>query len=146
MAIRNTLVKAPPQAVWKVLCDGYSYAEWVVGTREIRRVEPGWPGPGTSIHFTAGSGPLHLEDRTTSRIFEENKLLELEAHARPYGSVRISIQVLAWGEDSVVIIDEHPLRGSSLIYENPIVELLLTLRGRRMLNRLAAVIERRAAA
>ena len=33
--------------------------------------------------------------------------LELEARALPYASVRISIEILPWGDESVVIIDEH---------------------------------------
>jgi hypothetical protein len=145
VAVRNVLVRAGPEQVWAVLADGYAYAEWVVGTREVRRVDPGWPEPGTSLHFTAGLGPVRIEDRTTSRIADAGRRLELETHALPFGSLRISISIIPWGQDSVVIIDEHPLRGASLLYENPLVEVLLTLRGRRMLRRFAGLVSRRAA-
>lgn len=128
-----------------MLADARAYAEWVVGTREIREADPGWPTPGTSFSFTVGVWPLRVRDCTTSRICEAPHRLELEAHAAPYGSVRIAIQILAWGDHSVVIVDEHSLRGSSLLYENPLVDLLLTLRGRRMLRHLARLVERRAA-
>ncbi|MGH9107531.1 MAG: SRPBCC family protein [Acidimicrobiales bacterium] len=144
MAIRNVLVHAPPGAVWSVLADGHAYDQWVVGTRRVRSVEPGWPAPGTSIHFTAGVGPVRIEDRTTSRICEEGRHLELEAHGAAFGSARVAIHILPWGDDSVVVLDEHPLRGSRILYENPLVELALTLRSRRMLGQLAAVVERRA--
>jgi hypothetical protein len=44
------------RAVFDVLRDGAGYADWVVGTRMIRRVEPGWPRRGTAIHYTVGYG------------------------------------------------------------------------------------------
>ncbi|HWC37131.1 MAG TPA: SRPBCC family protein [Acidimicrobiales bacterium] len=143
VASRNVLIPAGPDAVWSVLADGYSYTDWVVGTREIRYVDPGWPQPGSALHFTAGWGPFTIADKTTSRICEPRRRLELEAHALPYGSVRISIELLPWGEECVAIIDEHPLRGPSALLENPIVEFVLTIRNRRMLRKLAQTVKRR---
>jgi hypothetical protein len=144
MAVRNALVRAGPSAVWAVLADGHSYDQWVVGTQAVRSVDPGWPQEGTSLHYTVGLGRLRINDRTTVRLVEPGKSLELEALARPVGSVRISIQVLPWGEDSVVVVDEHPLRGPSWALENPIAELAMTLRNRAMLRRLVRVVESRA--
>lgn len=140
MASRNVLVGAGTDAVWSVLADGYSYAHWVVGTRAIHHVDPDWPEAGSSLSFTAGRPPFSITDRTTSRICVRNRRLELEAHAPPYGSVRISIEILPWGEESVVIIDEHPLRGPSAALENPLMEFVLTLRNRRMLRKLAQTV------
>jgi Polyketide cyclase / dehydrase and lipid transport len=144
MAVRNALVRADPSAVWAVLADGHSYDQWVVGTLAVRAVDPGWPQEGTSLHYTLGLGPLQLNDRTTVRLVEPGRSLELEALVRPVGSVRISIQILRWGEDSVVVLDEHPLRGPSWALENPITELAMTLRNRAMLHRLVRVVESRA--
>ena len=144
MAVRNALVRADPSAVWSVLADGHSYDQWVVGTQAVRAVDPGWPREGTILHYTLGLGPLQLNDRTTVRLVEPGKSLELEALVRPVGSVRISIQILRWGEDSVVVLDEHPLRGPSWALENPITELAMTLRNRAMLYRLVRVVESRA--
>ena len=144
MAVRNALVKADPSAVWAVLADGSSYAQWVVGTQAVRTVDPNWPQEGASLHYTVGLGPLQINDCTTVRLVEPGKCLELEAHARPLGSARISIQILRWGDDSVVIMDEHPLRGPSWALENPVAELVITLRNRSMLRRLVRVVEARA--
>lgn len=143
MASRNVLIPEGPEAVWSVLADGYSYAEWVVGTREVHRVDPDWPQAGSSLRFTAGLGRLSVTDNTTSRICVPGSRLELEARAVPYGSVRISIEILPWGEESVVIIDEHPLRGPSALLENPVVEFGLTIRNRQMLRKLARVVNNR---
>lgn len=143
MAVRNVLVRATPDEVWAVLSDGRSYAEWVVGTSEIRHVDPGWPEAGSSLHYTVDIGPLHLEDRTTVRIVEPSRRLELEATAAPFGSARVAIQVLPWDGDSVVILDEHPLRGPRALWENPVADLLLRARTRLMVRNLSRVVERR---
>ena len=143
MAVRNVLIPYEPDAVWSVLADGSSYAEWVVGTKEIHSVDQNWPQVGSSLRFTAGLGRLSITDCTTSRLCVAGSRLELEARALPYGSVRISIEILPWGDESVVIIDEHPLRGPSPLLENPLVELGLTIRNRQMLRKLARAVESR---
>ncbi|MCU1489238.1 MAG: hypothetical protein JWM85_643 [Acidimicrobiaceae bacterium] len=145
MAIRNMVIETPPDKVWEVLADGWSYADWVVGTQEIRAVDPGWPALGTSIHYRAGVGPLELADRTTVRFVKEMHHLELEASGRPIGTARVSIEVLPWGTDeTLVIFDEHPLRGHPLLLQNPIVDAALALRNRPTLGRLKRVVETRA--
>jgi hypothetical protein len=143
MAVRNLLIPYKPDAVWSVLADGYSYGEWVVGTREIHSVDQKWPQVGSSLRFTAGLGHLSITDFTTSRLCVPGSRLELEARALPYGSVRISIEILPWGDESLVIIDEHHLRGPSPLLENPLVEIGLTIRNRQMLRRLARAVENR---
>ncbi len=143
MAVRNVLVSASPQDVWAVLADGWSYDRWVVGTTAIRGVDRDWPAEGTSLEYTVGLGPVHLDDLTTVRIAEPRRRLELEANAWPLGTARISIEVLPWGQDSVVVIDEHPLRGPGWHLQNPLLEMALSLRNRRMVHNLAELVESR---
>jgi uncharacterized protein YndB with AHSA1/START domain len=146
MAIVNVLVRRPPERVWEVLADGFAYAQWVVGTREIRRVDEGWPAVGTSIHYTLGLGPVTFRGRTTSRVVEEGRRLGLEADASVLGTARIMIELLPWGEDTVLLLDEHPLRGPGYRFHNTFSDALLLLRGRPMVKNLARVVESRSAA
>ena len=143
MAILNVLVRRPPERVWEVLADGFAYAQWVVGTQEIRSVDQGWPAVGTSIHYTLGVGPLSFRGRTTSRVLEEGRRLGLEADASSLGTARIMIELLAWGEDTVVLLDEHPLRGPGYRLHNAFSDALLLLRGRPMVKNLARLVESR---
>lgn len=136
------LVNGTPDEVWEVLSDGWSYVQWVVGTTEIRDVDPSWPAVGSRLFFTAGRGWPRVENRTTVRILEPRHI-ELEAHAPPLGSARVAIDVVPWGDDSVVILDEHPLRGPGARLHNALVELGLHLRTRRMLTNLARVVQQR---
>lgn len=90
VAVRNVLVDATPEQMWAVLADGWSYDQWVVGTTDIRRVDPGFPAEGTSLDYTVGRSPLRMKDRTTVRIAEPLRRLELEANARLVGTARIA--------------------------------------------------------
>lgn len=143
MAILNVLVRRSPEEVWDVLADGRAYVEWVAGTRSIRDVDPGWPKVDSSIHYTLGRGPLKLRDRTTVRIAEPCRELQMEAHAGRLGTARLAIELLPWGDDTVVIFDEHPLSGRGARWHNVAVEALMRFRNRHMLRRLAELVEQR---
>ncbi len=143
VALRNALISATPEQVWDVLADGSSYAQWVVGTRQIRQVDDTWPQEGARLHYSVGAGPFTLDDVTVVRISEPPRRLELEANAAPVGSARISIELMPWGGDCLVVVDEHPLRGPGLLLQNPISEMLFTTRNRLMLRRLRGLVEAR---
>lgn len=143
MAVVNAVVERSPAQVWDVLTDGYAYAEWVVGTTEIRAVDDGWPAVGTAIHYTVGRGPLALRGRTTVRQAERGRRLGLEADAGLLGSARIVIELSQWGEGTVIVLDEHPLRGPVSWLHGPVSEALLLVRGRPMVQGLVRLVERR---
>jgi uncharacterized protein YndB with AHSA1/START domain len=143
MASVNVLVRRPRQQVWDVLADGHAYAEWVVGTREIRAVDEGWPAVGTAIHYTVGFGPLTFQGQTVARLVDPLNRLGLEADGGPLGTARIVIDLTDWGDDTVVVLDEHPLRGPAYQLHNAFSEAMLLLRGRPMVANLARLVERR---
>jgi uncharacterized protein YndB with AHSA1/START domain len=143
MATVNVLVRRPPEQVWDVLADGSAYPEWVVGTKEIRSVDERWPAVGTSIHYTVGFGPLELRGRTTVRVAEPDRRLGLEAEAGLLGTARIVIDLVAWGDETVVELDESPLRGPGYRLHNTVSDAILLLRGRPMVAQLARLVEAR---
>ena len=57
----RTFVAAPPEAVWDVIADGWTYSQWVVGNSRMRAVDPAWPAPGTAFYHRVGLGPLTIE-------------------------------------------------------------------------------------
>lgn len=135
---------ASPRQVWDVLCDGPSYARWVVGTGEIRAVDRGWPEPGTCLHYTVGRWGLTKRDRTVSRQAEPLRHLELEAQAWPAGAVRIAIDLAPEGEGTHVRLDEYPVRGPLARLHNPLTDLLIKIRNERSLDLLRRLAEQRA--
>lgn len=141
MAVRHHLIQAPPSAVWEVLSDPDKYAEWVVGTEETRPLYGTWPEVGAALQYTVALGPARLAGSTVVRRLEPPNRLELEARSGPAGTARIAIEINPWGEETLVILDEHPLRGPGARLHNALLEAAIQLRHRRMLRRLAEVVE-----
>ncbi|MFF3492153.1 SRPBCC family protein [Streptomyces sp. NPDC002795] len=141
MAIRHQLIRRPTSDVWKVLSDVRRYGDWVPGTAHSEPGEGAWPQPGSSLTFTVNVGWWSVSGQTTVRRCEEPDILELEADSGWLGTVRIAIDVRPWGENTLVIIDEHPLTGIGDKVHNPAADALLQLRHRTMLTRLARVVE-----
>ncbi|MFE1176089.1 SRPBCC family protein [Streptomyces sp. NPDC058773] len=141
MAVRHRLVERPPGDVWAALSDPSRYGEWVVGPSESAERSGRWPECGASLEYTIRLGPWAVAGETIVRHHEPPRHLELEVDSGWLGTARIAIEVRPWGEDTLVIFDEHPLRGPGGFLHNPAVDTVLHLRNRRMLGRLADVVE-----
>lgn len=131
------------KAVFDVLRDGATYGDWVVGTNEIRKVEPGWPKEGTRLHYRVGHGPLRKDDMTTSRDYAPDERLELEARAWPVGTARIVVTAEAAEGGTLVSIEEHPHRGVARLLHNPALDLLIKVRNVETLRRLESQVRDR---
>lgn len=143
MAIRHQLIERSPRQVWAVLADPGLFSDWVVGVSDSEPRGGAWPELGAALTYTVSVGPWSGSGRTAVRRAEPPYLLELEADSGPLGTARISIEVRPWGErDSIVVLDEHPLRGSAGALHNVALDALMQLRHRSMLGRLADVVER----
>ncbi|WP_329563415.1 SRPBCC family protein [Streptomyces uncialis] len=141
MAVRHQLIRRPPAEVWAVLADGSRYGEWVVGPDSSRQTDGDWPRTGATLEYTIRLGPWSGTGRTVVRDVEPPRRIELEAESGRLGTARIAIEVRPWGEKSLVIVDEHPLRGPGGRLHNTALDSLLQLRNRKMLSRLADVVE-----
>ena len=91
MACNDTHIDASPAEVFGYLADGRHYAEWVVGAKRIRAVDPAWPAQGARIHHTVGAGPVTLDDHTEVVDVEPTRSLVLDARARPFGRARVEL-------------------------------------------------------
>jgi hypothetical protein len=141
VAVRHRLIKARPGVVWDVLADGGKYPQWVVGPSGVEPVRGQWPQTDAAIRYEVPIGPFRLSNETIVRRCEEGVGLELEAHAGPLGTARIAIELRPWSEHCLVIVDEHPLQGAGGLLHNAAFEVLIQLRHRAMLARLARLCE-----
>lgn len=132
----RTMRGVSPKQVFAVLVDGRTYADWVVGTRAIRAVEPGWPAPGSALHWTAGYGPLRKDDETRSLSCLPDSELVMEARAWPMGTARIALTVREEAGSAVVTLDEEPSRGLAKTLHNPLLDLAIKVRNVETLRRL----------
>ncbi|MFD3675733.1 SRPBCC family protein [Streptomyces sp. NPDC058613] len=141
MAVRHHLIHRPPRAVWAVLADPRRYGDWVVGTSDSTPLDHSWPGKGARLRYTVRLGPWSAQGTTTVRHEVTGKELELEAAFKSLGTARIFLQLRPWGEETLIVCDEHPLRGLGGTLHNPVSEAALQLRHRGMLARLARIVE-----
>ncbi|APE19549.1 MULTISPECIES: SRPBCC family protein [Streptomyces] len=146
MAVRHRLIHAAPHQVWDVLADASRYSDWVVGTSDSRVAHGRWPDLGSALEYTVKLGPWTVSSTTVVRRVEVRRELELEVDSGPVGTARVAIDVRPWGEESLVTVDEHPLRGIAGALHNAAVDALIQLRHRGMLKRLAGVVEEHAEA
>ncbi|MFF8262598.1 SRPBCC family protein [Streptomyces virginiae] len=141
MAIRHRLIHAAPHEVWAVLADGSRYSDWVVGTSDSRVARGLWPELGAALEYTVSLGPWTASGTTVVRRVSAPDELELEVDSGPVGTARVAIEVRSWGNESLVIVDEHPLRGVGGALHNAALDALIQLRHRSMLKRLADVVQ-----
>ncbi|MEU6850406.1 SRPBCC family protein [Actinacidiphila alni] len=145
MAVRHQLIERSPQQVWAVLADPGRFHEWVVGVADSVPGDSDWPKVGAHLTYKVVLGPWTGSGRTVVRRSEEPCLLELEAESGALGTARIALEVRPWGDtDSLVIIDEHPLRGAAGSLHTAAADVFIQLRHRGMLKRLADVVEKSA--
>lgn len=134
-------IRATPTQVWAVLADGNRYADWVLGTHEIRFVDADWPARDTSIYYTVGWGPLTYGNRTTVSACVPDRVLELEVRAGLAGTVRVGIRLTPQRDGTLVMLEEHPLRGLVSWLHTPLGDVPLALRVHWMLRDLARLVE-----
>ncbi|MDF6017877.1 SRPBCC family protein [Streptomyces sp. JH34] len=141
MAVRHRLIKRSPEDVWEVLSDPERYGDWVVGTSRAEHDEGQWPRVGAALRYEIKVGPLTLHNRTVVRRSEPTAVLELEADSGPLGTARIAMELRPWGRHTLLIFDEHPLRGPGGALHNGLLDVAQQVRHRAMLGRLARVCE-----
>ena len=64
MARNEMVIAATPEQVWDVLASPPTYADWVVGSSEIRSSDRDWPAVGCRFHHRVGFGLLKISDNT----------------------------------------------------------------------------------
>lgn len=136
------LILSPPTRVWGLLSDGHRYGEWVSGTQQVIAADPHWPEVSARLRVRVGVGPLVLDDTCVVRICEPRRRLELEAKADPFGAVRIAMNLIPWGENTLFVLDWHPLRGPGTRMHGLPVDYIVSIRNGMMLTKLARIAVR----
>lgn len=137
-------VDAPPQAVWDVLADGWSYATWVVGASRVRGVDVGWPAVGSRIHHSFGIWPALINDTTEVLRSSEPSELVLKARGWPAGEAQVVIAITPRGENGCTVrIEEDATSGPGTLVPKPLRQMAIGPRNVEALRRLGYLAEGR---
>jgi hypothetical protein len=143
VAIVQRTISAPPNRVFAVLADGWSYSDWVVGTVHIRDVDASWPQVGAELHHKAGPWPLSLKDKSTVLSMEPDRELTVRAGLWPLGEAIVSIRLEPVGVTATkVTIHEDFNAGPLLWVRTKLNDLVLHRRNVESLRRLADIATR----
>ena len=144
VSITERIVRAPADRVYSVLSDGWTYADWVVGTTHIRDVDAAWPEPGARLHHKAGPWPVSIRDRSESLACEPGRMLLLKVHVWPLGAghAKFTLDPLD-AEATRVTLQEQFVDGPLLAVRNKVGDVFLHFRNTEVLQRLADIAERR---
>ena len=142
-AVVTRTVRAPTDAVWAVLSNGWMYSTWVVGASRIRAVETHWPQPGSKVHHSFGVWPAVINDYTEVLACDPGRELLLKARGWPAGEahVRIRITPASTPGGSSISIVEDAVTGPGTLIPRPVRQLLITPRNTEALRRLAMIAE-----
>lgn len=144
MATNETTIEATPDEVFDTLMDAQAYADWVVGAKEIRAVDPSWPDPGSEFHHTVGAGPVEIKDSTKMVAHERPSFVKLEVHAGPLGSGIVEMRMKDDGEGGTVVeMVEYPIDGPVETLDGPVENTAIKARNVEALRRFKNLVEER---
>jgi uncharacterized protein YndB with AHSA1/START domain len=141
MSVNETYVDAPPEVVFGVLADPFSYGHWVVGSSKIREADADWPRPGSAFRHIQGFFGIGLSDTTKVVSATPGRTLTLEARIRPFAVNKVELRLLARGAGTTVVMVEYPTGGLARKLPDPLMDAALWLRNVEALRRLRKLAE-----
>jgi uncharacterized protein YndB with AHSA1/START domain len=141
MAHNEIYIGVPPERVFVVLSEPRSFARWVVGSREVRRADPGWPSVGTAFDHRVGIWPFTLADNSEVVNCEPPRLLKLLVKARPFTRAFVTLNLKASNGGTHLSMDEFAADTRSRLLLNRLTDPLVHLRNNVSLRRLKALSE-----
>jgi uncharacterized protein YndB with AHSA1/START domain len=143
MAFVQWTVQAPPDRVFAVLADGWTYSDWVVGTAHIRDVDAAWPAVGSRLHHKAGPWPLSLSDSSTVVAVTPDRSLTLRVGLWPLGEATVKIDLEPQGPATTRVKMHEDFHAGPLQWvRNKANDLVLHRRNLESLRRLSDIAVR----
>ncbi|WP_426187479.1 SRPBCC family protein [Microbacterium sp. TWP3-1-2b2] len=134
-------MSCPPEAVFRVLADGWLYPSWVVGASRMRDVDAAWPQPGAKLHHSVGVWPALLNDNTSTVSWNPPRQMVMTARGWPIGEARVTIDVKPFGDGCLVRIQEEAVSGPAKAMPRALTDVVLQWRNAETLHRLAYLAE-----
>ena len=144
MSVNSTWVGAPPDAVFDVLADPYSYEAWVPEPSRTADADEDWPEPGSEFHHVHGPLGIGLHDTTAVVSATRPRTILLEARLRPLIVSKVEFRLFPRRGGTRVVLVEHATGGLARLVPAPLLDPALWLRNAEALRRIRRLAERRA--
>jgi len=144
MAFTSRIIAAPPDAIWGVLIDPYTYPDWLIGAADIRDLDDTWPAVGSRFHHRVGVGLLSIPDNTEVEAIVAPAMLRLAVRARPLISAVATFRLVGDGSTTVVTVEEEPKLRMIGNIVRPLMDPAVHVRNHRSLQRLERLVLERA--
>jgi uncharacterized protein YndB with AHSA1/START domain len=141
MARETMFINAPPEAVFEVLADPRTFADWVVGSHRIRAADDSWPAAGAGFDHHLGVPPLLIADETVVLASDPPHCLELHAKARPLPTARVRLELASEDGGTRVTMIENFANPWLNVLAGPFGHGLMRVRNRECLRRLRKLAE-----
>lgn len=141
MAVNKRTIGAPPEAVFRVLGNGWLFPVWVVGASRMRDVDEAWPAVGARIHHSVGAWPALINDYTALLEWDPPRRAVMRARLWPIGEARVELDVEPAAGGCAVTITETPTSGPFAMAPRPAVDASIKMRNVETLRRLAYLAE-----
>lgn len=141
MSTNRRLIHATPEDVFAVLGDGWLFPSWVVGASRIRGVDDVWPAKKAKLHHSFGLWPLVIDDTTSVVDWNPPHRAQFRARGWPIGEANVTLVVRAHHSGCMVSMQEDAVQGLGRFVPKPLRELLLVIRNKEALQRLAWLAE-----
>lgn len=141
MARNDIFIAAGVENVFDLLASPWTYAGWVVGSREVPSADEAWPAAGSQFEHVVGVPPLVIHDRTKVLSASPPRQLVLHARARPLPSARITFHLQPEGNGTRLTMIEDFENGLINLLARPMGHVAIRLRNRESLRRLKALAE-----
>jgi uncharacterized protein YndB with AHSA1/START domain len=142
MATVDTHIAASPDDVFRLLADGWTYPQWVVGTSHMRAVDESWPAVGAKLYHATGVWPAVIRDHTRVDDVIAGEKIVMTARGYPFGQAEVELTLSAEDGGTRVVMREEPTGRGAFLLRNPIVDAALTRRNIETLVRLRVLAER----
>ena len=141
VATTRTVIGATRERVFEILADPSTYADWVVGSSEIRDADAEWPAVGSCFHHSVGVGPFRIKDNTKVIGVDRPRMLRMHARARPLGTACVELDLESEADGTHVTMYETAGDPLSRLAINPLTDWLVHLRNVESLRRLKRIAE-----
>ena len=134
-------IDAPIKAVFALLADPKSYADWVVGSDKVLRADPGWPAPGSAFEHVVGVWPFKSHDHSYVEDVQAPIHLRLRVKARPFVTAHVWLDLSEQDGGTLVQMQERGADPLSKLVMNRFTQPLVKTRNELALRRLRDMAE-----